>query len=109
MCVEEISLDIVKMVTSADTSILKNSVLQQTAVYIIVTRGIQRAYGRCKFAEYCKYSHEKSKDILENRNKIDILEKKIENLQETNNRKVNIETKKEIENLEKEKLRILSK
>ena len=61
----------------------------------------QMAYGRCKFTEYCKYSHKKPKDILENSNKIDMLEKKIENLQETSNSKKNIETNMKIENLEK--------
>ena len=40
MCVEEIRLDIANMVKSADTSMLKSNVLQQTLVYIIVTRGI---------------------------------------------------------------------
>ena len=59
-----------------------------------------RAYGRNKFAEYCKYSHEKPKDILENSNKIDMLEKKVENLQQANNRNSNIENiEKKFENL----------
>ena len=60
----------------------------------------QRTYGRCKFTEYCSYSHNKSEDILENSDKIAVLEKKIENLQETNNRKVNPECNKKIDNLE---------
>ena len=59
----------------------------------------QRTYGRSKFTEYCSYSHNKPGDILENINKIAILEKKIENIQETNNINVSNECKK-IENLE---------
>ena len=60
----------------------------------------QRTYGRCKFTEYCIYSHNKPGDILENINKIAILEKKIENLQETHNRNVRNECKKKLDNLE---------
>ena len=57
----------------------------------------QRSYGRCKFAEYCKYDHRKPKDILENVARIEILEKKIENLHGTSN----IENNNKIEQLEK--------
>ena len=45
---------------------------------------------RCKFAEYCKYSHQKDKDKFKDS---DMLEKKIEIFQETKNRKAIIENK----------------
>ena len=38
-------------------------------------------YGRCKFTIYCKYDHEKPKNVLENKAKTTELEKKFENLQ----------------------------
>ena len=73
----------------------------------------QRVYGRCKFAEDCRYSHQKPKDILENSNKIEILEKKIEdlenkieNLLKMGNKHLSCE--KKVENLE-EKIKATEK
>ena len=64
----------------------------------------QRSYGRCKFAEYCKYDHRKFKDILENVGRIKILEKKIENLHNTSSN----ENSMKIEQLEKKMENLLA-
>ena len=37
----------------------------------------KREYGRCKFTEYCRYDHSKPKDILENSDKLALLETKM--------------------------------
>ena len=68
----------------------------------------KRDFGRCKFTTYCKYDHEKPIDILENSEKINKLEKKIENLQKISSQKDVGEVDKKIETFE-QKLQILIK
>ena len=40
-----------------------------------------REFGRCKFTTFCRYDHEKPDSILENSEKIEKLEKKIDQMQ----------------------------
>ena len=64
----------------------------------------QREYGRCKFTTYCKYNHDKNKDIAENSDKIEEIEKKLNEIEiiAKMNTPVEREVEKKMDNFEKQ-------